>query len=108
MAPETKDTIEVKMLKHGHAVVGATAAKLTLLDFPCMKGVLLRAPGADDPVPNTAPIWIGSSAVTADSDPGTGGIPILPGESFSLPIDNPTDAWVVSTAADQDLAWLGV
>lgn len=108
MPPESKDTVEVKMLNHGHKVVGATAVKLTDLAFFCMKGVVIRAPGTDDPVPNTAVIWVGSAAVTADSDPGTGGMPIAPGESIVLPIDDPTTAWVVSTAANQDVAWLGV
>ena len=108
MAPETKDTAEVKMLKHGHTVVGTTAVQLTTLDFPFVKGILVRAPGANDPVPNTAPIWVGSSAVTADSNVGTGGVPLAPGESIVLPIDDPTVAWVVSTAATQDVSWLGV
>jgi len=108
MPSVSKDTVAGKGLRHGHVVAGTTIGKLSAYSFECDKGILLRAPGADDPVPNTAPVWVGGSAVTADADVGTGGLPILPGESVVLPIDDPNDVWVISTAATQDIAWLGV
>jgi hypothetical protein len=108
MPSESKDTISGADLKHGHVVAGVAAVKLSQFAFTCLKGILIRAPGGDDPTPNTDPIWIGSAAVTADSNVGTGGLPLLPGESLVLPIDNPSEVWVISTAATQDLAWFGV
>lgn len=94
---------------HGHKTVGTTAVKLTTLAFSCDRGVLLRCPGSSDPVPNTDPIWVGSSAtVTANINEGTGGIPIPPGEALVIPVDSPDKVWVISTAASQDVAWMGV
>jgi hypothetical protein len=103
-----RDTVKTNELRHGHKTVGAAAVKLTDLSFSFIKGVLLRCPGADDPTPNTTCVWVGGAAVTADSDGGTGGIPIGPGESIVLPVVDPSDLYVVSDAASQDVAWLGV
>lgn len=94
-------------LFHGHTSVGTTRVKLSNLNFPLLKGVLLRAPGGDDPSGNTDPIWVGGSAVTADSNP-TGGIPIVPGASIFIPVESVDLLWIVSTASSQDIAWLGV
>jgi len=103
-----RDTVRTQELQHGHITAGVAITKLTELDFPLLKGVLLRAPGNADPTPNTNMVWVGGAAVTADSDSGTGGVPIGPGESIILPVDNPSLLYVISDAADQDLAWLGV
>ena len=98
----------VRELFQGHKSVGTTRVKLTELDFTVNKGVLVRCPGTSDPVANTVPVWIGGSAVTANSAEGTGGIPILPGDSIFIPIDKPNLLWVVSSAVSQDVAWLGI
>ncbi len=105
---ETRDTVATKELHWGHTVVGVTAVRLTSLGFEFSKGLLLRAPGADDPTPNTNFIWVGGSGVTADSDTGTGGIPIPPGDSINLPVNDPTEVYVISDAAAQEIAWMGV
>lgn len=97
----------VRELQHGHATAGTIRSRLTELDFTVYKGVLVRCPGGSDPTPNTDPIWIGGAGVTADSG-ATGGIPILPGDAIFIPIDKPNFLWVVSTAADQDIAWMGI
>jgi hypothetical protein len=88
------ETTDTKELKWGHTVVGTTAVKLTALEFKFEKGLLLRAPGSSD--------------VTADSNAGTGGMPLAPGESINLPVDDPTEVYVISDAASQDIAWMGV
>lgn len=101
------DALSARHLKHGHVTVGVAARRLLAVDLRFKAGVLLRAPGPDDDTPNTAPIWVGSAKITADSNERTGGLPILPGATVFLPIEDPTDIWVVSTVASQDLAWLG-
>jgi hypothetical protein len=96
----------VHVVQHGHTVVGTTAAKLTQLNFSLEKGVLIRAPGGDDPNPNTDPVWIGGASVTADAGV-TGGVPLVPGASVFIPVDDPSVLWVISTASSQDVAWIG-
>lgn len=102
----TKESVQE--IYHGHKEVGTTRARLSEFNFPMLKGVLLRAPGGDDPVSNTNPIWVGGSAVTANSDPATGGVPLVPGATIFIPIDSPNRLWVISTASSQDIAWMGV
>jgi hypothetical protein len=104
----TRETINTKELKWGHKVVGATAVKLTELEFVFSKGLLLRAPGTDDATPNTNFIWVGGAGVTANSNVGTGGMPLAPGDSINLPLDDPTEVYVISDAAAQEIAWMGV
>ena len=104
---ENIETIAAVELKHGHTVVGLTRIRLTSQQYRLIKGLVIRAPGADDPVPNTGRIWIGGSAVTADSNVGTGGMPLVPGESIELPVDDPTKIYAISDIATQDVAWMG-
>jgi len=103
-----KETSPSGDLKHGHTVVGVTAVPLTNISLNCLRGILVRAPGANDPGPNTHPVWVGRAAVTADSSEGRGGIPILPGAAIILPVDDPSKVFVISTAAGQDIGWLCV
>lgn len=100
-----KESIAASSLNNGHTVVGTARVQLTALDFKAYKGVLMRAPGSTDPTPNTAPIWVGGPGVTADSG-NAGGIPILPGDAIFIPIERPDKLYVISTAVDQDIAWL--
>lgn len=95
---------------HRHVTVGTSVVKLNNnTDFTPWKGILLRAPGAFDPNPNIACIWIGGAAVTADSAQATGGMPIAPGESLHIPSDLiEGDIYLISTENDQDIAWLGI
>jgi hypothetical protein len=102
-----KESVDASNMHHGHTAVGTTRVKLTDLAFSTTKGVLFRCPGSTDPVPNTAPIWIGGPAVTADSSQ-TGGIPILPGDSAFMPLERLDSLYVVSSVANQDIAWMGI
>jgi hypothetical protein len=100
-----KETSE--RLYSGHVTVGTTAARLSSASFPLNRGVLLRCPGSDDSTTNIAPVWIGGNDVVAGS--GTnGGMPIVPGASIFIPIDDLKKLWVVSTVADQDLAYVAL
>lgn len=86
--------------------MGTTRAQLTANSIRTYKGVLIRSPGSADPTPNTGVIWIGGAAVTADSNSGTGGMPLTPGDSVFIPIDDPSKLYVISDTAAQDVAWL--
>ncbi len=99
-----------KKFIHRHEIVGTSSAKLNNnTGFTPVKGILLRAPGAFDPKPNTACIWVGGAAVTADSAQATGGMPIAPGESFHIPSDLiEGDIYLISSENDQDISWIGV
>lgn len=102
-----QETIKAFELAHGHTVIGTSRVTVVPEDFHCVKGILLRCPGVDDPAPNTAPVWVGKAGVTADSSVN-GGMPILPGASLFLPIENPVALYAISTDSDQDLAWLEI
>lgn len=102
-----KESVDAGSLTHGHTTVGMTAVKLTDKKFKTVKGVLFRCPGSTDPVPNTAPIWVGAASVTADSS-ATGGMPVLPGDSAFFPIEQIDQLYVISTVANQDIAWMGI
>ena len=101
-----KEVSPGKSLYNGHTTVGLTAVPLAN-KFPTTRGILLRCPGSLDPTPNTACVWVGGKGVTADSA-ATGGMPIAPGSHLVLPVDDASAIYVISTAADQDVAWMGV
>lgn len=88
-------------------IVGTTAVLVNPFEFRFMKGVILYVPSQLDPVPNTAPIWIGNEGVTADLLE-TGGFPLVPGSQITLPTDYLKGLYAVSTTADQHLLWIGV
>lgn len=102
-----KETVDAGSLRNGHTAVGTTRAKLSELTTPLVKGILLRCPGSVDPNSNTAPVWIGGPSVTADAT-ATGGIPILPGDSAFFPLERLDLLYVISTTANQDIAWMGI
>lgn len=104
-----KETMKTQRIRYGHKVVGTSAARLTTVGVAMEKGILLRAPGSSDPTPNTAPVWVGNTkGVTADSAVGSGGMPLVPGASMTIPASLAKDIWIISTAGSQDIAWMGV
>lgn len=89
---------------HGHVVVGTTAAQLTAEPVTVVKkGVLVVA----DPN-NATTIYLGRSVVTADNVVDTGGIPLPPGASLFVPIEDLTALYVISGSAAQDIAWMAL
>lgn len=73
-----------------------------------VKGILLKAPGVDDDTPNTASVFIGfSSNVTADQT-GSGGFPLAPGESITIPVEDASNIWDVATDTNQKLNWIAL
>jgi hypothetical protein len=97
-----KETSPSKGLQFGHTTVGLTAVKLCE-SFRANRGVLIRCPGSSDPTPNTVCVWVGGANVTTNT-----GMPLPPGQAIVIPIDDPSVLFLISTAADQDVAWMGV
>lgn len=92
----------VKTIQYGQIVVGVTAVRIVDTDKTFTRGILLRAAGVNDPIPNTNVIWVGGSTVTPSD-----GMPIAPGEALTVPLAQGQNLYAVSTLADQKLAWLG-
>lgn len=90
-------------LDHGHIPVGTAAAQLLATKFNFRYGVTLYASSS-----NAANIWIGRSGVTANTNAITGGFPLVPGSSITLPVAEMQHIYAISTSASQDLAWLGI
>jgi hypothetical protein len=107
---EVKETSPSHELRYGHAAVGPTAVPLTPNSIKCVRGVLVRAPGPNDLVPNTDVCFIGLKSVTCTGAVGsaTDGLPLLPGGAVELPIDDPSMVYVISNTANQDVAWMGL
>ena len=101
---------------HGWTPVTQTAAPL--IAFPdkqglapgrISRGLLVRAPGPDDDEPNTAPVYVGARRVTGDRNIGTGGTPLPPGASITIPCRDPSKIFVVTASgATQYVSWIGV
>ena len=96
----------VAELSHGNADVDTSeAALLTSVHSEVHKGVMLRAPGIDDDTPNTAVVYVGRSGLTADDNNNTGGWPIAPGDTVTLPLTDPTKLFTISGTASQKLSY---
>lgn len=66
-------------------------------------GVLIKAPGPTDDSPNTKTVFLGSATVTADQNANTGGFPLAPGESVTIPIQALGNVYCIATDANQKL-----
>lgn len=90
-------------IQHGHKEVGTNAVQVTSSPTRFVKGVVVLADSA-----NSAPVYVGSYLVTADSAETSGGFPLEAGKSVSLQIEDLSKLYAVSTAAAQKLAWIAV
>jgi len=94
-------------IRHGsNLTVGETATRLTAIDYPECSfvaniGILIKA----DPT-NTHPIYVGSSVVTPGTTAETDGIQLIPGESLSIEIEEPSNLYVISAGTDQKVYWI--
>lgn len=85
----------------GAVTVGQTAVQVNPFNLPDrnMKGIVLKAPGSGDSSPNSAPVWVGKAGVSTSA----GGFPIAPGESLSLPLEDSSILWAISSSNSQHL-----
>lgn len=100
----------VTQLWHGWAKFGTTRSRVvsTNLGTGALKGILLRAPGSGDANPNDVPVYVGGSGVTANNLPETGGMPLCPGETLFIPLENLQLLYAISTQPNQQLAWIAM
>lgn len=68
------------------------------------KGLALYCPGGEAPPANTAPVFFGRENVTADRSE-TGGVPIGPGRSFNLPVNDGSEVYAIAAVEGQYLCW---
>ena len=98
----------VEKFSHGNADVGTAEARLVpenQVPSEIHKGVLVRAPGTSEDTPNTDVVYIGRAGLTADVENATGGWPVPPGESVTIPILDPSQLFVISQTASQKLTY---
>jgi hypothetical protein len=85
--------------------VGGTAEALSADDTILLNGLTLKAN-----LLNTAghAVWVGDAdTVTPGTTEATDGFPLYPGESISLPIDQASRVFVVSSTTAQKVHWVG-
>jgi hypothetical protein len=84
--------------------VGTTAVQLVALSTPATRGVLVRA--SHD---NSGTVSVGSSTnVTADTSDSTDGLPLAPGESLLVKVDDANKVYVIANATGQKVFYLAV
>lgn len=97
----TIDAVGSALSKHGQTTVGASIVGIVPNRvYKAVKGIVLKAPGADDATPNTNPVWVGYDGVAT-----TDGFALAPGETLTLPITDPERLQAISDAAAQSLFW---
>lgn len=95
-------TVVSEIHDHGSkSSIGTTALQLTTVAVECANGVIVKAANA-----NTGTIYVGNSDVTAAGADGTAGMELGAGESVQLPIDNPSDVWVIASTTGQKVFWM--
>jgi hypothetical protein len=108
----SKLTTTGKSLYHGVTQVGTTPIRLCP-NLETHQGIVVRAPGqadvdaADQPIGNTGLVYLGDHRVTADHS-NTGGFPLLPGMAIVIPINDPSELYVVATKQNQIVQWMGL
>lgn len=96
-----QDTVTSAMI-HGETTVGTTAAKLTTrVHEKLYKGVLIKADAA-----NTGTVSVGGPGVTATGET-TAGIPLSATEGLLIPVEDATRIWIIGSAANQKVFYLG-
>lgn len=80
-----------------------TAVQLTTTSTPVKRGVLIVADSS-----NSVAVYVGfSSAITRDSADGTDGLPIQPGGSVTIEIDDVSKIYATAGSSSK-LWWVGV
>lgn len=83
--------------------IDASAEQITSTSFSAKRGVTLRAPST-----NTGILYIGNSDVTAGTTAATDGIPLEPGDSLFVEIDNPNKLYAIADTVNQKIFWSAI
>ena len=81
--------------------IGTSAVQISSTSVVASSGVTLRSALA-----NSATIYIGPSTVTANTAAATNGIPLNPGESINMPLNNLNLLYAIATATGQEIFWM--
>ena len=100
---QVQETSPAKTMLYGRTVVGQSPIQLTIVTGPTVRGILIRAPGIGESNVNTDMVYVGDYQVTVAT-----GFPLTPGAAIELPIDDPSQIYVVSSSANQTVAWMAV
>lgn len=91
-------------LDHGSNLdIDTTAEQITSTSFAAKFGVTVKAATG-----NTGTVYIGLSDVTAGTTAATDGFPLEPGESITLPVNNPNLLYAIASANNQKVFWSAV
>jgi hypothetical protein len=91
-------------LDHGSNLdIDTSAEQITTTSFAAKFGVTVKSA-----VDNTDTVYIGNSDVTAGTTAATDGFPLEPGESITLPVNNPNLLYAIGAAANQKVFWSAV
>jgi len=83
--------------------IGTTAVQITTTSIPSVFGVLVVADDA-----NTDKVYVGPKGVTAGTADATDGIPLSPGESVTIEIDDANKVYVISPTAGQRVFFMAI
>lgn len=82
--------------------IGTIAVPLTDRRGRFRRGLLIKAGAL-----NTAPVYVGNSTVTADSNDETDGFELSAKESILAEVEDPRDVFVISKGTGQKVFWVG-
>jgi methylaspartate ammonia-lyase len=85
-------------MRAGYIQVDQAAVAMTSLSFKFTQGVNIKAHAG-----NTGFVYVGDAAVSS-----TNGFQLDNGEEVFLAIDDPSKIYVIGSADNQDVSWIGV
>lgn len=85
-------------MRAGHIQIDQTAVALTDLAFKFSYGVTVKADAG-----NTGFVYVGDASVSA-----TNGFQLDGGEEVFLAVDDPSKIYIIGSADNQDVSWIGV
>jgi hypothetical protein len=97
----TKDSIFGALTTGSKSSIGTSAVQISTTSVVASSGVTLRSS-----LSNNATIYIGPSTVTAGTAAATDGIPLNPGESITMPLNNLNLLYAIATATGQEIFWM--
>jgi hypothetical protein len=89
-----------KTQQTGSKTIG-TSAVVIGGNVPASDGILVVAAGT-----NTGIVYVGGSAVTANTDNNNDGIPIVANSAVKVRVDNVNKVYAISDTASQKIYWM--
>jgi hypothetical protein len=86
-------------LTHGAVTIGTSATQLVASGRKLARGVTFKTP-----VGNAGVVYIGSAANVS----ATTGYPLAAAETLFVPVESLDQVWIVASAVDQSLRFIGI